>query len=70
MEGSWSIATTGPRLEAVVRRQIEQRSVVNDKTIRVFPDDRSFHAVVEDLARRGSKHVNAPAGRYQTAREA
>jgi hypothetical protein len=32
-------------------REVEKGAVVNDKTIRVFPDYRGLHAVVENLAR-------------------
>jgi hypothetical protein len=32
-------------------REVKKRPVVDDKTIRVFPDHRGLHAVVENLAR-------------------
>ena len=32
-------------------REVEKGAVVDDKTIRVFPDHRGLHAVVENLAR-------------------
>ena len=32
-------------------RKVEKSAVVDDKTIRVLPDNRGLHAVVENLAR-------------------
>ena len=32
-------------------RKVEKGAVVDDKTIRVFPDHRGLHAVVENIAR-------------------
>ena len=49
--GLGTIRPTGPRLEAVMPRKVEKGAVVDDKTVRVFPDHRGLHAVVEDLAR-------------------
>jgi len=41
----------GTRLKTVMPREVKKRPVVDDKTIRVFPDHRGLHAVVENLAR-------------------
>ena len=38
-------------------REVEKGAVVNDKTIRVFPDHRGLHAVVENLARYAADHL-------------
>ena len=39
--GLGSIWPAGTRLEAVMPRKVEKGAVVNDKTIRVFPDRRA-----------------------------
>ena len=44
MAGRHAAASRNPR-------EVEKGAVVNDKTIRVFPDHRGLHAVVENLAR-------------------
>ena len=44
----WPAST---RLEAIMPRKVEKSAVVDDKTIRVLPDNRGLHAVVENLAR-------------------
>jgi len=49
--GLGSIWPAGTRLEAVMPREVEKGAVVNNKTIRVLPDHRGLHAVVENLAR-------------------
>ena len=49
--GLRTIRPAGTRLEAIMPRKVEKGAVVDDKTIRVFPDHRRLHAVVENLAR-------------------
>src|SRR5271169_6584605 len=49
--GLGTIWPAGPWLEGVMPREVEKGAVVDDKTIRVFPDRRGLHAIVENLAR-------------------
>jgi len=49
--GLGSIGPTGARLEAIVSRQVEKGTVVDDEAVRIFTDDRGLHAVVENFAR-------------------
>ena len=37
--------------------EVEKSAVVDHKTIRVFPDHRSLHAVVENLAWRSTERI-------------
>ena len=49
--GLGPVRPAGPRMEAVVAGEVDQRPVVDDVALGVLADDRGLHPVVEDLAR-------------------
>src|SRR6266576_1904678 len=52
-----SIGSAGARLEAIMLRQREQRTVVGDVALVVLAGHRGFHAVIKDLDRHAADRV-------------
>ena len=46
-------------LETIMTGEIDERAIVDDEAVRVLADDRSLHAIIEDLMRRAADRLES-----------